>query len=536
MEAFANSHVLSLLRRPVVLAYLALVAGFLWIFCQFYLPGKGFTYLINFGSKNEQSSLTKLRRVDHYVDRYSDGYDAQYYAQIALDPSLRNTQLLRAVDDLPYRARRILLSATAYVMGLGQPAWILQAFSLQNGICWLLLAWISMRWFPPTNWINFIRWSGILLSLGMCASVRNALLDGPSLLFISVGVLLIELNRPWLATAVLGLSGLGKETNLLGAASLLPTRDAGWKEWGWATVRGALTSVPLMLWVFYLYLHFGPVSPVGLRNFALPFTGYGHKWHETLASFPALSGRNLHPLANLSMLIAITVQFLYLVLRPQWRQAWWRVGVSFALLTIFLGDAVWEGEPGAASRVLLPMQFAFNVLVPSRRWWLPILLLGNLTLLTGHIMLDPLANEGYEIKGNRSLLSGPTGRSMAMDFSEGWYADEHDRDNYWTWSSGNCVLMVHNPHAQSLRVRLRFVLSPNGARSVMVRLNGTEKWQTLLGGNDRLSASISDLVLVPGENRIDFMTDTPACTIGTDRRPLAFNLGNLRLDLLDLQP
>lgn len=58
------------------------------------------------------------------------------------------------------------------------------------------------------------------------------------------------------------------------------------------------------------------------------------------------------------------------------------------------------GEPSAASRVLLPMQFAFNVLVPSGRWWVPVLLLGNLTLLTGHITLDPIANEGTNLRAH----------------------------------------------------------------------------------------------------------------------------------------
>ena len=43
-------------------------------------------------------------------------------------------------------------------------------------------------------------------------------------------------------------------------------------------------------------------------------------------------------------------------------------------------------------------------------------------------------------------------------------------------------------------------------------------------------------MLKPGENRIEFITDMPATTIGADSRLLAFNLRNLRLDLLGLQP
>ncbi len=533
MEDRTNSQAGPRTNWRVVLAYVALVAGFIWAFSHFYLPGKGFTYVINFGSNNEQSSLSKLRKLDYFVDRHSDGYDAQYYAQIALDPSLQNKQLPRAVDNLPYRARRILWSATAYVIGLGQPAWILQAYSVQNALCWLLLAGISLRWFPPTGWVNLFRWAGVLLSLGFCVSVRNALLDGPSLLLIAVGVMLVEKNRPWLATLVLGLSGLGKETNLLGSAALAPTRGLGRKEWGQAILRGSLTAAPLALWVVYLSFHFGPSRQIGLRNFDLPFAAYGRMWQDTIES---ISGLNLMPLANLAMLIALTVQFLYLVLRPQWQQAWWRVGFSFALLLVFLGGAVWEGEPSASSRVLLPMQLAFNVLVPARRWWLPVLLLGNLTLFFGPLMLDPLVSEGYVIKGDRTLFTGPDGRSFTVVFSNEWDGVERDGFNYWTWTSGSSALLVRNPHAESLQVRFKFSVAPNGARNVILRLNGAEIWRTSLAAQDSVSADLRDVILKSGENRIDFLTDAPATTVGTDPRLLAFNLTNFRIDLLRKQP
>jgi hypothetical protein len=278
----------------------------------------------------------------------------------------------------------------------------------------------------------------------------------------------------------------------------------------------------------------------GLRNFAPPFAGYGTMWEATLAS---LTGRSFFPMinwalpvANLAMLIALTVQFLYLVLQPQWNQAWWRVGMTFALLLIFLGDAVWEGEPSAASRVLLPMQFAFNVLVPARRWWFPVLLLGNLTMFIGPVMLEPLVNEGYVIKGDASLRDGSTGRSVAVDFSDEWDGVERDGSNYWIWSSGNCALVIRNPHAESLLVRLKFSLSPNGARNISVRLNGTEIWRTTLADGDTVTANIRDTLLTAGENRFDFITDTPATRVGSDPRLLAFNLRNLRIDLLGKKP
>ena len=531
-----TTHPLHRTNWLVLLAYVGLVAAFLWAFGRFYLPGKGFTYLINFGSEHEEARVSELREIDYYILRNSIGYDAQFYAQIALDPTLRKKDLPDAMDNLAYRARRILSPAVAYVMGLGRPAWILQAYALQNALCWLLLAGLSLHWFPPTGWGNLLRWAGVLFSLGFCLSVRNALLDGPSLLLIAAGVWLVEKNRPWLATLVLGLAGLGKETNLLGSASLGPVRGAGWKGWGMATLRGLLTVAPLALWMVYLSAHVGPSPHVGVRNFGPPFAAYGQMWQDTIHSLPALSSGNLGPLANLTMLIALTVQFLYLVLRPQWQQAWWRVGASFALLMIFLGGAVWEGEPSAASRVLLPMQFAFNVLVPAGRRWLAVLVLGNLTLFIGAIMYDPPLDEIYIVRGPPALSRDSAGRSVTVDYSPSWYGLERDPTNYWTWSSGDGTILIRNPHPESLQVRLRFSLSTDTTRTMIVRINGAEVLRNSLAGQDSVSASLRNVVLRPGENRIEFLTDTPATKVGADPRQLAFCLLNFQVDLLHKQP
>jgi hypothetical protein len=46
-----------------------------------------------------------------------------------------------------------------------------------------------------------------------------------------------------------------------------------------------------------------------------------------------------------------------------------------------LGSAVWEGAPGAGTRVVLPMTFAFNMMLPQTRWFWPLWILGNLSIL-----------------------------------------------------------------------------------------------------------------------------------------------------------
>ena len=521
---------------PVTLAYLALVGVFFAALVQFYIPGKGLSVLIAFGANQEKGQLSKVRALDRYVVKNSDGYDAQYYVQIAMDPSLHNQALKRAVDSLPYRARRILFSATAYVFGLGQPAWILQVFAGQNVVSWFLLAALLLHWFPPCSWENFFRWTGVMFSMGICASFRNALFDGPSLLLIAGGVFLLEKGRPWSSTMVLALGGLGKETNLLGSAALLPPFAAGRRDWSLAILRGLLTAAPLALWIGYITLVVGRGATIGERNFDLPFVAYGHKWQEMAEKWPEFSMANTGPLWSLLMLVALTVQFLYLVLRPQWEKAWWRIGISYALLMVFLGDAVWEGYPGAASRVLLPMQLAFNVLVPFVRGWWLVLVLGNLALLAAPVVLQAPSGEGYQLKGSRELLTNSAGRSVAVEFGQGWYSTENGDGNTWAWTSGSAELQVLNPHDTPLEFRLRFGLGSTRARIVRVMLNGSEIWHTVVSEHSTVAASFFELPLRVGSNRIEFLSDEPAVKIGFDSRLLAFSVQNLRIDLLRRLP
>jgi hypothetical protein len=64
------------------------------------------------------------------------------------------------------------------------------------------------------------------------------------------------------------------------------------------------------------------------------------------------------------------------------------MGVAYCALMATLGAAGWEGGPDAAIRVLLPMSFAFNLLVLQSRWFWPLVLLGNASALHGLQLLN----------------------------------------------------------------------------------------------------------------------------------------------------
>jgi hypothetical protein len=135
------------------------------------------------------------------------------------------------------------------------------------------------------------------------------------------------------------------------------------------------------------------------------------------------------------------------------------------------------------------------------------------------------------VKGPDELVYGRAGQKVTIDFSDTWYPVERYNNDYWCWSAGAARLTLHNPHPAPLRARLRFALSVNERRRVGLRINGAEVWSTELGSSGVVNVALGDVVLRPGENPIDFSTDTPPSRIGSDPRPLAFRVQNLRLDL-----
>lgn len=524
-------------RWGVRSAYLLAVAWFAWACSQFYLPGKGFTYLIMFGDRDSAHFLPELRALDHYQIPESGGYDAQHYAQLAMHPRLGDPVLKDAIDSLPYRARRILFCWTAYVLGLGEPAWALQVYAVQNIACWLALAVLLLRWFPPDRWGHLVRWGAVLFSFGLCFSVRGSLVDGPSLLLIAGGIALAEAGRPWWSAALLGLSGLGKETNVLAGAALLrpelgsPLAPGGWRRWAEAAGRLALVVLPLAVWLVVLKVWLGEAMNTGYRNFAPPFVEYLGKWREVLA-WSADPTQALAARGSALLVVALTAQLAFFALRPRWRDPWWRVGAAFSVLMVVLGEAVWEGYPGAASRVLLPMTLAFNVLVPRGvRWW-PLLLLGNLTVWLAPETLARPPHRSFDVAGPVELRRSPEGRDWDVVFAKGWHGPERSRLEVWQWSRGSAELTIRNPLPHPVRVRAEFGVRTRLARTVTLRVGDLTPWRATLGAAGSEDVSLPGLTVPPGTSTWRLETSEPSSEGGpTDPRPLAFSVRNFRLVL-----
>jgi len=355
-------------------AYLIVAAAFLAAVATYYHPGTGFTAFIEFPKAGHADELPAVQRAPHYDHEQSRGYDGQFYAQIAIDPLLRDAAIDRAMDLAPYRAHRILFAATAYLLGLGRPAWILNVYALQNVAAWLVMAWLLCRWIPPRDSRRFVLWSGCLLSHGMLASVRFALVDGPSVLLIATAVVAAESERPLLTGLTLGLSGLGRETNLLATPLLTRFLRRSPRSWIVTGTAFVLSIVPLALWLDYLRSIYRSRIWVGGEHIVAPFTGFAGKVAQTFRDF---HHPQFYRLATVSTvcLIALVVQSTIVVtglVRSRGRAPWALVAVPFVALGITLHPVVWDGWPGAFTRVLLPVAVGANVLLAQaeRPSWL----------------------------------------------------------------------------------------------------------------------------------------------------------------------
>jgi hypothetical protein len=254
---------------------------------------------------------------------------------------------------------------------------------LQNVLCWFVLAVLLLRWFPPLSAKYFFGWFAVLFSHGLIASVEASLLEGPSLLMLVLAIVALESRRRWLAACLMGVAGLGRETNVLIAPALLDRLPHAWRS---SLVLGAqlrAVCVPVALRMIYLRAAHPDVSfDVGGRNFAPPLSGYVGDWIAALRQL-RLEGWASFARFDVLALTSVTTHVVFFAIRRQWSSPWYRVAIAYSILMLFLGPAVWEATPGAFTRVLLPMTCAYNILLPHTRGYWPLAVLGNLTVING---------------------------------------------------------------------------------------------------------------------------------------------------------
>jgi len=368
-------------------------------------------------------------------------------------------------------------------------------------------------------------------------SVHHSLVDAPSLLLIAWAMAWLERGRRGPGAAVLALAGLGRETSLLAvvgwAGADLSTDSTGSRPAGsgrgwraprtWLRLAGtaALVALPLLLWMGYVRWKVGPTDDKGLGNFTVPLGGFAEKWGE---SFAEIIGHPFSPTAvtTFATVLAVTAQFLFFALRWRPAEAWWRVGAAYAVMAAFLATPVWEGYPGAATRVLLPMMLAFNITVPRGWRWLPLLLAGNLTVLATYKEFAP-PHEFFQLRGEPAAL-----QALHIERTDGWYGIEFAATTEWRWSRGESGLQIHNAADRPLTLLVHgHAASARDERRVRIFAGGALVWSEVISTAPeeiRFGCTVP-----PGDTLLAFTTDVPGRPVGTDERLLAFRVSNLEI-------
>lgn len=364
-------------------AYWIAIGVFILLVAAKFDPKTGFTSLIRFGEGWQSHRHSTLRELPIATVPGSNGYDGQFYAQVALDPLLRQAETTEALDVPTYRARRILLPTIAHVLGAGRPWWIIQVFALLNFATWFWFAWTLRRQLPENDWRTFARWAACVFSMGVLESVRQSLVDLPALLLLTLAINAHERQLARVSAWWLALANLAKESSLLGAIALV--FDA--RRPPFLTKRGALIlafgCLPLGIWAWYVSTRVSPsLQTTGIGNFTWPLAGLaGH----LLNCLQELARGNWDGRFSMGLLgaLGLILQAAVLWRSPDHRNSWWRVGAGYSVLLVFIGSWVWSGY-WAANRALLPMTIAFNLLLPGKgpAFW-PLWTFGNLTALHG---------------------------------------------------------------------------------------------------------------------------------------------------------
>jgi hypothetical protein len=206
-------------------------------------------------------------------------------------------------------------------------------------ICWVILAALMTRWLSPDSPRRLALWVACLFAHGLLWSVRFSLLDGPSLLLIASAIVAAEHRQQLVTAAIVGVAGLGRETNLLASVAL--RKPSTRRDWIILELALVLILLPLLVWQDYLRSIYRSTSAVGQDQLDRPLLVFLEVWRDTLAL--AHRAGVTSPAGNgLAALIALTTQVIFLVLvsRREHASPWWRVAVVFAVLMFLVHRVV----------------------------------------------------------------------------------------------------------------------------------------------------------------------------------------------------
>jgi hypothetical protein len=510
-------------------------------FVRSYSAEYGITKFLVVGQEFDARGLAVFRSTPKYIgpsDRW--GFDGQFYAELALDPLLRDPQLKIALDDPPYRSRRILTSWLAWLGGLGRPFWILNVYAGLNLAFWIGFAFMMAWLFRPYGWAGLAGFAAMLLTCGIIESVRSSLTDFPGFVLVTLSMMMGQTA----GAGVLALAALTREPNLLGIVGLWDCRP----PWPAAIKRNAglalMVGVPLALWIAYVMSRFPVEYSVTGDNLTWPLRGIMGKLGEF--SVHAVNGDiawrtwysevfTSEPLHALLTIIAVLTQSVYLFTHREWKSRIWRVGAVFVPYFLCISSIPWESH-FTITRHALPITLAFNLVLATRpsRGWLVWFLLGNCFVPYGVYQFATYGRGSAGAPSEYHVASAqPSAPAVQARFDQGWSAQEWTWKHTWRWSvAKHASLTLSNPTAQPVEVSLTFNTRSVSSRDLTISVRGAELWSTRSMQSDQL-VQTRRFRLPPGETVVDFDSSTAPVPSGSrrDSRRLSFRVKDLQIEL-----
>lgn len=502
---------------------LAAFAFLVRVYVGIWTPEEGITQFLRVGQEFDNRGLEVFRATPKFIDPFPAhrwGFDGQLYAQMSLDPLLRDPQLHVALDNPPYRAQRILLSWLAWLFGAGKPFWILNAYAAMNLIFWIPFAWLSGRLFAPHGWSGLAGYAAVLLTCGVIESMQASLTDLPSFTLILAALMVGGAS----GAGILALAALTRSTSLIGFVGLAeirwPWRDALRKNIIW----GLIATVPLALWVLYvLWVFRGREVGFDGGNLTLPFRGMMEKlgefsvtathgpirWHRWWMEL--YKSYDLHALLTI---ISVLIQSIYLVLHREWRSPLWRWGAVVVAYFWCISFLSWESH-FTITRHALPITLVFNLILATRpsRAWLIWFLAGNCFVPFGIRYFDqmrtyhaPSAPVEFEVAAP-VFDSVATASSIHVQYGKNWSSQQWDGETTWRWATGSSnTLSLRNDSRRAVQVNLRLLVRTLLPRTLRIAVGESPLFRSELPAA-RTVVTLPPLTLPPGEVVLNFTSD-----------------------------
>jgi hypothetical protein len=148
--------------------------------------------------------------------------------------------------------------------------------------------------------------------------------------------------------------------------------------------------LPLLLWLDYLRAIYRSTMIVHDGHITMPLWGLGWKlrsiWQDAAAGLSA--PEVIASVCAVAAWAARTGWTIRLLATSDRVQPWTMVAVAYVLMSLTMHPVVWQGSPGAFTRVLLPLAVATNVTMAMRpRVPWALIVAANLDVVPGVMLL-----------------------------------------------------------------------------------------------------------------------------------------------------